>query len=75
MKTSDLKAVVTSDVNERDGIGIEFYFDDNLMIEIFRNDSEKSKMVTIYDKSISLEIVEYAVGKFKSEIPSAFIDE
>ena len=74
MKTSDLKIVVASDVNERDGIGIEVYFQENLIIEIFRDDSRKSKTVTTYEESIPLEIVEFAIEKFKSEIPKEFID-
>ena len=74
MKISDLKIVVASDGSERDGIGIEIYFKEELLIEIFRDDSEKTKTVTVYDKSIPLEIVEFAIEKFKSEIPTDFID-
>ena len=74
MKIQDLRIVVASDVNSRDGVGIEMYFKEDLLIEIFRDDSEKTKTVTVYDKSISLEIVEFAIEKFKSEILPDFID-
>ena len=74
MGTKDLKIQIASDVNERDGIGIEVYKGDKLMMEIFRDDTELIKTITLYDKTISLEIMEYAIELFKKEIPNDFID-
>ena len=39
MDTSRIKIQIASDVNERDGIGLEVYLDDKLVIEIFRDDT------------------------------------
>lgn len=74
MNTADLKIQIASDVNERDGIGIEIYKGDKLLIEIFRDDTELTKTITLYDNTISLEIMEYAIELFKKEIPNDFID-
>ena len=39
------------------------------LIEIFRDDTKKSREVTTYDKDIPLEVVEASIGLFKKEIP------
>lgn len=46
MNILDIKIVVASDVNQRDGIGIEVYANEKLILEIFRDDTEKSKTIT-----------------------------
>ena len=71
---SNLKVIIVSDVNQRDGIGIEIWEKDKLIIEIFRDDSKKSREVTTYKKDISLDLVEYAIDCFKKEIPNKFLD-
>lgn len=68
------RCVVASDVNPRDGIGIEIYRDDKLVIEIFRDDTEKTRTVTVFNKSVSLELMNEAIETFKREIPWEFID-
>ena len=67
------KVVVASDVNPRDGIGVEIYRNDELVIEIFRDDTEKARTVTIFKDSVSLEQMENAIETFKREIPWEFI--
>lgn len=42
---SQIKVVVASDVHDRDGIGVEIYLNDELMLEIFRDDTKKSREV------------------------------
>jgi len=37
MKENRDRVIIASDVNERDGIGIEIYRNDELIAEIFRN--------------------------------------
>lgn len=66
---------IASDVNERDGIGIEFYIDNKLIIEIFRDDTRKTREITVYDEKIPFEIMEYAMTEFKKEIPWDFIED
>jgi len=74
MDTSRIKIQIASDVNERDGIGIEIYLDNKLVIEIFRDDTLKTREISIYDNNISLDLIEFAISEFKKEIPWDFID-
>jgi hypothetical protein len=69
------RVIITSDVNERDGIGVEIYRDDMLVIEIFRDDTKQTRTVTIYQQDISLELLEKSIQTFKKEIPWDFIDD
>ena len=68
------KVVVASDVNPRDGIGIEYYIDDQLLIEIFRDDTERKRTVTLFKDDVPLEQMERAIEVFKKEIPWEFIE-
>lgn len=64
---------IASDINKRDGIGIEVYRNNEMVLEIFRDDTEKTRMVTVYKKDISLELMEESIETFKKEIPWEFI--
>ena len=75
MKEKIEKIIIASDVNERDGIGIEVYQNEKLLVEIFRDDTDKSRTVSIFKESISLEFLEECIKKFKEEIPWDFIDD
>ncbi|MRJ43287.1 MULTISPECIES: hypothetical protein [Idiomarinaceae] len=66
------KYVVASDVCSRDGIGIEVYSGNNMLLEVFRDDTKKTREVTLYKKELDLELVEQAVALFKKEIPWEF---
>ncbi len=68
------RVVIVSDVNLRDGIGVEIYRDDELVIEIFRDDTEKNRTVTVFKEFISLEQMEESIRIFKEEIPWDFIE-
>jgi hypothetical protein len=61
MSTQDINVVVASDVNTRDGIGVEIYQADELIIEIFRDDTKKSREVTLFKRDVSLELVEESI--------------
>lgn len=74
MSVQNLKVVIASDVSSRDGIGVEISFDNELILEIFRNDKKKSRELTLYKKDVPLEIVEEAIAIFKKEIPWDFIE-
>ncbi|MES2820892.1 MAG: hypothetical protein V4812_18110 [Pseudomonadota bacterium] len=67
------RVLITSDVNPRDGIGVEIYRDDELIVEIFRDDRDKTRIITVFKESISLELMEEAIKTFKKEIPWDFI--
>ena len=67
------RVLIASDVS-RDGIGIEVYRNDELLLEIFRNDHKKERIVTIYKKEVSLDLIEESIITFKKEIPWDFID-
>jgi hypothetical protein len=68
------RMVVASDVDPRDGIGIEIYRDDELIVEIFRDDTKRTREITVFKESISLELVEEAIQIFKEKIPWEFIE-
>jgi hypothetical protein len=64
---------IASDVGaERDGIGIEIYQDNQLLLEVFRDDSKKRREVTLYQPALDLELIEQAIALFKQEIPWDF---
>jgi hypothetical protein len=68
------RIVVASDVNTRDGIGVEIYRDDELIMEIFRDDTEKTRTITVFKESVSLDLMEEVIQTFKKEIPWDFIE-
>ncbi|HMQ10434.1 MAG TPA: hypothetical protein PKC21_02565 [Oligoflexia bacterium] len=74
IRDKEYKIIVASDVSERDGIGIEFWDGQQMILEIFRDDSKKSKDISIYSDTVSLELVEKAIEVFKDQIPQDYID-
>ena len=64
---------IASDVNTRDGIGIEVYRNDELVIEIFRDDTDRTRVITVFKENVSLELMEECIDTFKKEIPWEFI--
>lgn len=73
---NDIKTIVASCVSDgRDGIGVEFYFNDELLIEIFRDDTKEEREVTLYKKGLPLSLVEYAIELYKKEIPWEFLKD
>ena len=59
MKSEEMISyIVASDVLLRDGIGLETYINGSLVMEIFRDDSEKRTYVTVYSKNIDLAHLE-----------------
>ncbi|AIM60336.1 hypothetical protein IX49_07285 [Cellulophaga lytica] len=73
MKENKDRVIIASDVNERDGIGIEIYRNDELIAEIFRDDTEKTRKTRIFKENISLELIEECIQTIKKEIPWEFI--
>ena len=71
---SKYSVIITSDVSNRDGIGIEISLNDDCILEIFRDDTEKTRKVTLNKKDLPLELIEESIGKFKKEIPWQFQD-
>jgi hypothetical protein len=65
---------IASDVSNRDGIGIEVYRDNKMVVEIFRDDTKKTRTITLYEE-ISLELMEESIVTFKNEIPWDYIDD
>ena len=75
MKDNKVRFLIVSDVSERDGIGIEFYLNDELIAEIFRNDAEKNRTLQTFKENVSLELIEECIEIFKEEIPWKFIKD
>lgn len=74
MASDEFKVVVASDVSTRDGIGVEIYVHNELVVEIFRDDTKKTREVTLYQKDVPLELVEKSIQIFRKEIPWEFIN-
>lgn len=68
------RVVVASDVNPRDGIGVEIYRNDELVVEIFRDDTKRTREITIFKESVALELMEESIQIFRKEIPWEFIE-
>ncbi len=73
MSNNEIRVIVASDI-ERDGIGVEIYENDELVIEIFREDTNRRRTVRVLKKNVSLELMEKSIEIFKREIPNDFID-
>jgi hypothetical protein len=73
MKTLIDKVIIASDVNKRNGIGVEIYKGKEIIAEIFRDDTERSRTITVFQKEIGLEIMEECIRIFKRDIPWDFI--
>ena len=75
MKDKITEVIVASDVNTRDGIGVEIYINNKITVEIFRDDTDRSRTVTLFEGGISLELMEKCIEIFKREIPWEFIED
>ena len=73
MSSNEIRVIVASYI-ERDGIGVEIYENDELVIEIFREDTNRRRTVRVLKKNVSLELMEKSIEIFKREIPNDFID-
>ncbi|MGB6034719.1 MAG: hypothetical protein WBG42_00525 [Cryomorphaceae bacterium] len=67
------RILIASDVNKRDGVGIEVYRNNEMILEIFRDDSDKTRTVSAYKADIPLELIEEAIEIFKERIEWDFI--
>ena len=74
MKLHKDRTIIASDVSGRDGIGVEIYRNDKLVVELFRDDTEKTRKITVFDKEVSLKLMEEAIEIFKKKIPWDFIE-
>ncbi len=69
------RVIIASDVSgDRDGIGVEIYRDGKLIVEIFRDDTKRTRTVTLFQQDISLDLIEESIQTFKREIPWNFMD-
>ena len=75
MKTKDFFVQIASDVSsDRDGIGIKIYEKEDLVLEIFRDDTKKKREISFHRKTLDLELIEESIETFKREIPWEFQD-
>lgn len=70
----DVHYIVASDVNHRDGIGLETYIDGHLVLEIFRDDSERKTYATLFSSQIDLHVLETSIATFKERIDLNYIE-
>ena len=72
---SNISFVVASDINPRDGIGIEMYFDEKLVMEVFRDDTARTRQVRLFAEYLPFESVEQYMRRFKEEGLWNFADD
>ena len=75
MDISEIRVVIASDVGLRDGIGVELYHGDEMLMEVFRDDTKREREVTLYRKDLPLSIVEYGIQRFKLDVPWEYIED
>ncbi len=74
MNKSDFEIIITSDVNERDGIWVEINYQGQFIMEIFRDDTKKTRTISNINKQIPLELMEKCIEIFKENIDLDFIE-
>ncbi len=70
----EITYIRASDVNLRDGIGLETYIDGDLVMEIFRDDSERRTYMSLFSRRVDLDVLEASIEKFKERIDTNYID-
>ena len=70
----DYKFIKASDVSSRDGIGVEIYRGDTFLMEIFRDDTDKSRIIFMPQETIELSVMEDCIRIFKDNIDWNFIE-
>ena len=75
MIARNIAVLVASDVSSRDGIGVEIYEDGRMVLEIFRDDTKKTRDVAMFQETIPLDLLEEAIAIFKKRIDWDFIDD
>ncbi len=65
MNLKDYEIIIASNVSQgNDGIGIEIWRNDELLILIFRDDTKKTRTVNTFNQNISLELIEKSHRNF-----------
>ena len=72
-KNKDRIEIVSDVSGSRDGIGVEIFRNNELLIEIFRDDTKLTRTVTLWKQDVALELIEESIEKFKQNIPWDFI--
>ena len=73
--TKKIEFIVASDVSGgRDGIGVEAYDSGELILEVFRDDTQKRRYVTLFKKEVDLDLVEDCIQRFKDRQLWEFLD-
>lgn len=70
----EIRYVVASDVSSRDGVGLETYVDGDLVMEIFRDDSERRIYVTLFASCVDLAVIEASMARFKEHPGESYLD-
>lgn len=60
--------------DERDGLGMEVWQNEEFALEIFRDDKFKTRTITFFKKEIPLEKMEEYIERFKKENLWEFTD-
>ncbi len=72
--STDYQVIRASDVSERDGIGVEISKDGELLCEIFRDDTKRTRTVWLAKQDLPLEQLEGFMQIFRVQIDWDFLD-
>lgn len=60
--------IIISDTNERNGMGLEVWKNDRLILEIFTDDTEKTRTMTFYEKEMPFKDMERYMIRYKNDL-------
>lgn len=64
--------MIANYVGDQYGICVEIFSGKDMLLEIFRDDTAKTREVALYKNNLDLELVEQTFTIFKKEIPWEF---
>lgn len=74
MLFEECEVIIASDVSGRNGIGLEVWYHDQQILEIFRDDDKTIQTITTFQKDLPLGLVEKAILAFKAKVPQDYDD-
>jgi hypothetical protein len=65
---ADFTYIVASDVNPRDGLGLELWKDGEQLGEIFRSDEHRSMTISLWKQYLPLEVIERFIADARDRL-------
>ena len=65
---ADFTYIIASDVNPRDGLGLELWHSGQQVGEIFRSDEHRSMTISLWKEDLPLDVIERFVANAKDRL-------